>query len=351
MEPVGWRTKLTASLLLLGLAAFLSLVASVSLGSTSIPVVTTFKVITREIFGSLGRVLPADWSEATQAIVWQVRVPRAILAFLVGACLAMAGAAFQGLLRNPLADPYTLGVSSGATVGASLVMVLGWRLGTGGMLLVPLAAMAGRLATLALVYRLAEIGGRVQGETLILAGVVMSAFMSAIFSFLLTVAGDTLHQVVSWLMGSLALSGWLHVWLLLPYLLVGGLVTVALAVELNVLALGEESAAHLGVEVEKSKKALILAAALLTGGAVSVSGTIAFLGLIVPHVVRLLVGPDHRLLLPVSALAGGIFLLWADTLARLLLAPVELPVGVVTAALGGPFFAYLLRTRRKSMYL
>lgn len=344
-----WKARLALTLLLLALMALLSLAVSVSIGSTSIPVSISSRVIIREALQNLGWSIPADWPEAVRAIVWQVRVPRALLAFMVGASLATAGAAFQGLLRNPLADPYTLGVSSGATVGAAMVMVLGWRVQVAGSMPVPLAAMAGGLLTLWLVYRLAESGGRVQAETLILAGVVASAFMSAIFSFLVTIAGSSLHQVVSWMMGSLALTGWPQVWLLFPYFLLGSMLAWSQTAELNLISLGEESAAHLGVEVERSKRVLIVAGALLTGGAVSVSGSIAFLGLIVPHLVRMLAGPDHRVLVPVSALAGGIFLLWADTLARVVFSPLELPVGVITAALGGPFFAYLLRTKRKSM--
>lgn len=337
----GRRASILAGLIL-GLIA--SMLVAVAIGSVAVPVGTVARVILSQLLG----VEPVrDASLAT--IVWEVRVPRVVLAALVGAALGTSGAAFQGLFRNPLADPYTVGVSSGATVGAALVMVLGAGWTFLGSALLPLATFAGGLLTILLVYWLARIGGRVQVETLILAGVVMSAFMSAIFSFLLTMAGDTLHQIVNWLMGSLALRGWWHVGMMLPYLAVGLAVIWASSRDLNLLALGEESAAHLGLDVERSKKVLLFAGSLTTGAAVSVSGTIAFVGLIVPHLVRMLIGPDHRLLIPAAALGGAIFLVWADTLARVLFSPVELPVGVVTAALGGPFFAYLLRTRRRSM--
>lgn len=343
------RGRWASILAILALGLVASILVAVTVGSVGVPVGTVARIIFYHLPGIGPALVEPAWSENIAAIIWNVRVPRVVLAGLVGAALGTAGAAFQGLFRNPLADPYTVGVSSGATVGAALVMVLGAGWAFLGSALLPLAAFAGGLFTILLVYWLARIGGRVQVETLILAGVVMSAFMSAIFSFLLTMAGDTLHQIMNWLMGSLALRGWRHAGMMFPYLAAGLSIIWAYSRDLNLLALGEESAMQLGIDVERSKRVLLFAGALTTAAAVSVSGTIAFVGLIVPHLVRMLIGPDHRVLIPAAALAGAIFLVWADTLARVLLSPVELPVGVVTAVLGGPFFAYLLRTRRRSM--
>lgn len=330
-------------LLLIG-ALVLTVNLSSAFGSAQISALTTYKIILSRI-PVLGQLVQPDWSDTTATIIIKVRLPRIILGMFVGAALSVAGAAFQGLMRNPLADPFTIGVSSGAAVGAALVTVLGFTGVFLGQMLQPLAAFTGGLLTLLAVYRLALIGGRMAVETLILAGVVVSAFMSAILSFLIAMADESVHQIIFWLMGSLSLRGWEHFLYMLPLLLFGLGLIWACSKELNLFSLGEESAAHMGVEVEKTKKILLFAGALVTGIAVSLSGTIAFVGLIIPHLVRMTIGPDHRVLIPASAVVGGIYLVWADTIARTVLAPVELPVGVVTAFLGVPFFAYLLRVR------
>ncbi|MHB1420191.1 MAG: FecCD family ABC transporter permease, partial [Bacillota bacterium] len=287
------------------------------------------------------------WTKTAEVILYQIRMPRVILGSLVGASLAVAGATFQGLLRNPLADPYTVGVSSGAAVGA-VIAILIQGVGTG-IGLVPLFALTGAMITIILVYQLARIGGRVAVETLILSGVIIGSFMTAILSFILTRSYDNLQQVIFWLMGSLSLRSWEHIAFSMPYLIIGMLIIWFFARDLNALTMGEDTAQHLGVPVERVKTILLFLASLITALAVSVSGTIGFVGLIVPHVVRMILGPDHRVLIPVSALTGAIFLIWADTIARTAIAPSELPVGVVTAFIGAPFFAYLLRAKKKSM--
>lgn len=324
-----------------------SVIFGVSLGSTTTSPSMVVKVLLSHIPGL------SAWFSAPEttadAIIYKIRLPRVILALFVGAALAVAGAALQGLLRNPLAEPYTIGVASGASVGAALVIIfIGGEVF--GVALLPFAAFLGAFLTGLLVYRLALVNGHMAVETLILAGVVMSSFMSAILSYMLTLAGENLQQVIYWLMGSLGLRGSEYFIYTLPLLLAGIFLLCLYGRDLNILTFGEETAGQLGISVERTKRIILLLAALLTGIAVSLAGTIGFVGLIIPHLVRLMLGPDHRVLLPVSALGGGIFLIWADLVARVAAAPVELPVGVVTAFLGAPFFLYLLRKRKRSGY-
>ncbi|MEJ2071157.1 MAG: iron ABC transporter permease, partial [Syntrophobacterales bacterium] len=288
-------------------------------------------------------------AEATAlAVIFQIRVARIVLAALVGLGLSLAGAAFQGILLNPLAEPFTLGVAAGAAFGASLTLSLGFTgviLGTLG--LVPLMALVGAAAALVLVLALGAMAGSVQHGTLILAGVIVSAFLSSLISLVKFLYADSLSTIVFWIMGSLSARGWSHVLFASPYILLGSLVLFLYARELNLLTLGDAPAQQLGLAVNRVRLILLLAASLVTAGAVAVSGIIGFVGLIVPHLARLLVGPDHRRLLPVAALAGAVLLIAADTLARVILPyGQELPVGIITALLGGPFFCYLLKVTR-----
>ncbi len=293
--------------------------------------------------------LPLSGAEATAlAVFFHIRIARILLAGLVGLGLSLAGTAFQGLLLNPLADPFTLGVAAGAAFGASLAISLGLGGALWGALgLVPLAALAGAVAALLLVLALGAMAGRWQHGTLILAGVIVSAFLSSLISLVKFLYADSLSTIVFWIMGSLAARGWAHLLFALPYVLAGSLVLFFYARELNLLALGDGPAQQLGLRVGRVRLILLLAASLITAGAVAVSGIIGFVGLIVPHLMRLVVGPDHRRLLPAAALAGAALLIAADTLARGLLPyGQELPVGIITALLGGPFFCYLLKVTK-----
>lgn len=255
----------------------------------------------------------------------------------------------QGLLRNPMADPYVIGVSAGASVGAAAAFVLLGSIGWGGSALglgiTPLFAFVGAALAVTIVYLIARVGNRVPIITLLLAGVALNTVLSAVLSVLIYFAQRHLQALIYWLMGSFAGRGWVHVGAILPYFLIGSVIALCFARDLNALSLGEEAATTLGVPVERVKLLLLLAATLLTAGAVAVSGIIGFVGLLIPHLIRLLFGPDHRLLLPASALLGASFLVLADLLARSLLPTVELPVGVLTSLAGGPFFLYLLRRR------
>ena len=276
-------------------------------------------------------------------IVWQVRLPRIITSAVVGAGLALAGCVYQGILLNPLADPFTLGVSSGAAFGASLALMLG--LGFFGPYTVCVLAFAGAVLTLFWVIRLSSVKGRVSPFTLILSGVIISAILSAGISFMKYLAEEQVAVIIFWLMGSFASRSWPDAWLTLVFSAAGFLVCQYHARDLNIICLGERSAQSLGVETKKVRLRLLVTASLVTAACVSVSGIIGFVGLLVPHLMRFLVGPDHRLLLPASALAGGLLLLLADTVTRAFL-PHEVPIGVLTAIIGGPFFCYIFRRRQ-----
>jgi iron complex transport system permease protein len=284
---------------------------------------------------------PGGAATPDYAIIVQTRIPRVLLAAVVGAALAAAGAGFQGLLANPLADPHVLGISGGAAVAGATVLVLGIDPVSP---LLPLVAFLGALATATVVVLVARTGGRTTPHALLLTGVVTNALAASLIMLVNALASYRQAQgVLFWIMGALSTQSYGLVAIAGTYVVIGAIALLRHAPALNLLAAGEESAASLGVEVERVRRAVFVAAALLVGAAVSVSGMISFVGLIVPHVLRLLLGPDLRLLLPASCFGGAVFLVWADTLARTALGPAELPVGVVTALLGGPFFLFLLR--------
>jgi len=278
----------------------------------------------------------------------QLRLARILLGVIAGAGLSVAGVIFQSLLRNPLAEPYVLGVSSGAGLGATLAILLGLNLA--GAWTLPAVAFAGALGTILLVYALAETGaGAIPVYTLLLSGTIVNAVLASMLMFLVSVApSEDLHSVVWWLLGNLQVFDWQLLRVVGAVIAAGLVVCVLLARDLNLMTLGEEAAAHLGLHVEQSRRLFFVVASLMTGATVAACGLIGFVGLIVPHSVRLAIGPDHRRLVPASALAGAAFLVLSDGLARTALAPREIPIGVITAFLGGPFFLFLLR-RKKSL--
>ncbi len=313
-------------LVLVGLAALLA----VSLGSVNISAAETLRGVWH---GLSGQTLSGG-----EVIVWQLRFPRVALGLLVGASLALCGGAYQGVFRNPLADPYLMGVASGAGLGATLAVVAGWNAA-----FVPPAAMVGALLSVSLSLALARVGRSLPPVRLILSGVVVGSIMTAVSTYLLLLTEDRVRQVFSFTLGNLAFGGWHQVAVVLPYAAVGGAALLLLARALNMLQLGDLTARSLGLPVERLRLLVIVAASVVTAAAVSYAGIIGFVGLVTPHLVRRLWGPDYRVLLPVSALAGGGMLVLSDLLARTLTRPTELPVGVVTTLLGGPFFLYLLR--------
>ena len=296
-----------------------------------------------------GLVVEGGAQDTTQSIIlWQVRVPRVLLAFMVGGSLAAVGASLQALLRNPLADPYVIGISSGAALGASVAILFGVGLSVFGLSVLPFCAFLGALVSLFIVYRIAVSYRSFSIHTLLLGGVVLNAIFSALILFLTSLADPyKASGMYAWLMGSLTGPNFQTVIVLAMYLVLGVGILVSQARSLNLLTLGEEAARSLGVEVERVKRVIFAASALLTGSVVAFSGLIGFVGLIVPHAVRLVFGADHRLLLVASGIVGGTFLMIADTVARTLLSPTEIPVGVVTALVGGPIFLYLLVQQRR----
>lgn len=296
-------------------------------------------------FGEIAAAITGDADEVTSAIIRQLRIPRAVVAALVGAALAASGATFQALLRNPLAEPYILGVSGGAAVGAVMAIVTGLSLL--GAWVLPAAAFAGSLVAIALVLRIAaSVGDALDTRVLLLAGVVVGAFFNACILLALTMTdAESFRSAIFWMMGSFSGSSWAGAGALVLYLVPGLAVLIALGRPLNLMAIGEETALYLGVRVEHVKLIAYGTASLLTAAGVAIAGVIGFVGLIVPHVIRLLWGSDIRFLIPASALLGAAFLTSADAVSRVAAAPAELPVGVVTAFVGVPFFIWLLRAR------
>jgi len=304
--------------------------------------------------GSIGLELPWAYSATQEAVLWRIRLPRVCLGMLTGAALATAGAALQGMFRNPLADPGLIGVSTGAALAAAAAMVLGtlWMASLppafAGLAL-PLAAFGGALLSTLLVYRIATRDGRTEIATMLLAGVALNAIAGAGIGLLIYIADEQqLRDVNFWMLGSLAGIGWDRLLVAAPLIVVPTLALLAFARHLNALLLGEVEALHLGFEVERAKRAIILLAALAVGAAVALTGVIGFVGLVVPHLIRLTAGPDHRTLLPASALLGAALLLLADLGSRTIVLPAELPIGILTSCIGGPFFLWLLLRRSRA---
>ncbi len=340
MNPVVQSRSLFIAL---GLLLVLALWLSLALGPVSLPLADTLRAALR----LLGVPLSGLGLEQAELILGQIRMPRTLLGLAVGAVLALSGVAMQGLFRNPLADPGLVGVSSGAALGAALAIVGGAAFGglpeAVAPYLLSLCAFAGGLGVTALVYRLGRRDGQTSVATMLLAGIALTALAGAAIGLFTYLADDaTLRTLTFWNLGSLNGASYARLWPLLLVTAGVGLWLPRRAKALNALLLGESEARHLGFEVERLKRELVFCTALGVGAAVAAAGMIGFIGLVVPHLLRLLVGPDHRVLLPASALAGASLLLFADVLARLALAPAELPIGIVTALLGAPFFLYLL---------
>lgn len=305
----------------------------VSIGTVKVPIATLW-----------------DATDATaHNILWKIRMPRVVLAGLVGAALAISGAAFQGLLKNPLADPYTLGVSSGASVGAVMTLFFGLSIPVIGLYTLPFFSMLGAAITMFLVIGFARLVDRtMKMETIILTGIIFGAFLGSVLSLMIALSGEELRQVIGWLLGSVSMRGWEYTMMILPFIVIGTFLLWLNRRELNAMLFGEERAQHLGVNVKRSKYTILIGGSILTGSAVAVSGTIGFVGLVVPHMTRLIWGADHRHLLTLSFMNGASLLIICDLVARTIISPSELPVGVITAFIGAPVFALIFyRQRRK----
>jgi iron complex transport system permease protein len=338
-SAVRYRRVLVA----LGLALLAALLLAVAVGAVWVSPWSTLRLVAWKL-GLIDR--PADVERSAEVILFQLRLPRVLLAAVVGAALAASGTVFQGLFRNALADPAIIGVSSGAALGAVLVIVTAGA-GTLGALALPLAAFAGAMGTALVVYRLARIGPTVHIATLLLAGIAVAAIISSLMSLVMSFSGEEIRDIYAWLLGGLVSEGWRSVGIALPVVVLGIVGAALVSHELNLVALGEERAVQLGIEVDRLKRRAIAVGAVLAAAAVSVAGVVGFVGLMTPHLLRLVIGADLRRLLGASVLGGATLMILADLLARTVIAPSELPVGVVTALLGGPFFLFLLRREGK----
>jgi iron complex transport system permease protein len=332
-------------LLFAAVFAIISMISGVFVGAVNVTVPDILNIITGKIF----HLQLYQGEKSTEMIIWEIRFSRVLLAFFVGASLSLAGAAFQGLLQNPLADPYTIGVSSGASLGAVIIIFFQIQVTILGSFTLPLIAVLFGMVTLLIVFALTHLAsGKLTNETIILAGIIISSFISAFISLLIAlIPREDISQILYWIMGSVAMRGWGHVQLIVPFFVLGAAIILFHYRELNNMALGEQAAQFSGMNVKNKKTIVLIAASILTGSAVAVSGAIGFVGLVIPHLVRLMAGANHRYVLPLSVLIGGGYLVLADLLARSIISPKELPIGVVTALIGSPIFTLLLVKNRK----
>lgn len=338
------RKSLTLCVLLLGVV--LAILLAISMGTAPIPPTEILQILGTRLLGS---PLPETIPLTTASIIWSIRLPRVLLAFLVGASLAMSGAIMQSVLRNPLASPFTLGGSAGASLGASLMLVFGFSLPFLGVLGLPVMGFVSGLATVLLIMTLSfRLDTRLENQTLILIGMVVSLFINALLTVLMTMSRQFMEQLILWQLGSFAGRGWLPVPIILATTVIGVLWGLLRAKELDIMTFGEEQALSMGVEVKNLKLSMVVISSFLTGSAVAFVGIIGFVDLIAPHLARRLFGSSHRYVLPISGLIGGLLMVVADLIGRSLFAPFEIPVGAVTALVGAPFFMSLY-FRRKSI--
>jgi iron complex transport system permease protein len=298
----------------------------------------------------LWKILRGLGDETFTFIIWQIRLPRTVLIALTGAALSGSGAAYQALFRNPLADPFLIGVASGAGLGAVIAMSIQWPYSFWGLMAIPMSAFIAALLTIFIVYFLARVGQTIPTTNLILAGVAVSSFATSLTSFLMLRSTSEVRRALGWLLGGASQAGWTAILAILPYLLIGLGILVFSGYRLNLLQFGDDQAQQLGLNVTRTKTILLIAASLATAAAVAFSGIIGFIGLVVPHVIRLWFGGDYRRLIPLSIIGGASALLVSDVVARIVLAPQEIPVGIITSLVGAPFFLWVLRTAKNQGY-
>lgn len=321
-------------------------VFSLGLGSVRIAPLNIIKMFLYRLPGINSKIIK-NWPDIQEAIIFKLRLPRIILSFLVGAELSTAGVLYQGVFQNPMADPYIIGASAGASLGAAIAIAFFSQIKIWGISPITIFAFLGSIFTVFIVYNISSIKGRTYSFTLLLSGVAISSFISALVSFLMYFSNEKLHQIYFWLLGSFSFQGWKEVLLNLPYGIIGFILGSITLRSLNIMQLGEDTAFFSGVDTEALKKVSLISASLLTASAVAVSGVIGFVGLIIPHVTRLIIGPDNRRTFFVSAMVGGLYLTIVDTISRIIIQPTELPVGILTAIFGGPFFLHLLFKKKK----
>lgn len=345
LSRLSRKTVLTV----LFLTLIIVVVVAIGLGSAKINVINSGRILLSQL-PLIGNYIDiSDISSSHQSIILKIRLPRIILSIFVGAALAVAGAAFQGMFKNSMADPYVIGISSGAAFGATIAIVLRLQFVIFAINAVAIFAFLGALLSTFIVYSLARIKSRIPTTNLLLSGIAVGYFFTSVMSLLMVMFSRDLANIVFWTLGSFSGKGWAHVNTVAIPILVGIIVIYYYSRDLNILLTGEDSAYSIGVDVEKVKKVILITCAMITAFAVAVTGVIGFVGLIIPHIVRIIFGPDHKIVIPASAIVGGIFLILTDTISRTIIAPVEIPIGIITAVLGGPFFVYLLR-KKKSGY-
>jgi len=320
---------------------------SLSIGAVKVEISDIFKILKNSILKRDNNFLNIE--DNIVYIIWNIRLPRIIVSLLIGGMLSIAGVTYQGILKNPMADPFILGISSGAALGATIGIVSKINFSILGLDFISIAAFVGAVSIIFIVYNIAKINNDVPVTTLLLSGVAMSQFLTAILSILMLIFDRDLNKIILWTMGSLSGKGWESIMNLLPYSILGIIILLFLSRDMDLLLLGDESAKNLGVEADKVKKIALVTASVITAAAVSVSGIIGFVGLIVPHIVRIFMGPKHIKLLPISFIVGGLLMVVCDTIARSII-PQEIPVGIITAILGGPFFIYLLKKRKEEVF-
>ncbi|WP_097027438.1 FecCD family ABC transporter permease [Clostridium peptidivorans] len=344
-KRIYYRTLLLITIAIL----FVLIILSSTLGVANITFIQTMKILLSKI-PFIGAFIDLSNVSNTQVlIITNIRLPRIFMAALIGAGLSVVGASFQAIFKNPMADPYVLGISSGAALGASIAIVMGLQFTFLGVNLVTVFAFFGAILTTIIVYSIAKTGTKIPTNVLLLAGVSVSFLLSSLISLIMIFNREQVEQIVFWTMGSIASANWQQVLSLLPFIVLGCTLMIIYARDLNIMLTGDETASSLGVDVDKVKKILLVISSIIVAACVSVSGIIGFVGLIIPHMIRLLVGPDHRTLLPFSTIGGAIFMIIADTLARTLVPPAEIPVGAITSVFGAPYFIYLLITNKKKV--
>lgn len=315
-------------------------------GAADITIKDTLIVLTNKITGLLGA--EADSLGAKNTIIWDLRFPRSLLAFLVGGALALCGGVYQAIFKNPMADPFVLGISSGAAFGATIGIILAIPASFMGLNTISFFAFGGAILAIFFVYNIARVGKQANTTSLLLCGIAVNQLLTAVISFAMLLSANQMKKIYFWTLGSFSSKGWDHVFNVLPYIIIGLIVIFLFAKELDIIVLGDETAIRFGIDVEKNKRILFVVTSLVMASCVSVSGIIGFVGLVSPHIVRLIFGPAHKKLLPLSFLLGGIVLCICDTISRSIIAS-EIPVGIVTAIIGAPFFIYLLRAKNTEL--
>ncbi|MBU5312504.1 iron chelate uptake ABC transporter family permease subunit [Tissierella carlieri] len=334
-------------LIVLFLVLILSIGFFAVIGTANISSIDTFRIVGSKLPIIKKYIDVSDIEKSHQTIIWSIRLPRVLLGILVGASLSMAGTAFQGIFKNPMADPYVIGISSGAALGASIAIILGVNIAFINISTISIFAFIGALGAVFTVYNIARIKNKVPVTTLLLAGIAIGQFLTAIMSFLMVIYSKDMAKIIYWTLGSLAGKGWEPLIKISIPVIISMIFINFFARDLNIMLTGEESAQSLGVDVEKTKIYILILGTFMVSMVVSIAGIIGFVGLIIPHIVRIILGPDNRIILPASAFVGGIFMVSADTIARTIISPVEIPVGIITALFGGPFFLYLLRKSKR----